>query len=345
MSKDLRHEKNCLNCGHEVPERFCTHCGQENTPAHEPFGHLLKHFAADVVHYDSKFHTSIAYLLFRPGRLTKEYLAGKRVSYIHPIRLYIFVSFVFFFTAFAINKHEEVEGEKATQHALLQSATDTLSHVLKGVQLDSEDGKPGTNVADYTSRITHTSLDSTFASRSDSKGWEQFHSVAAYDSAQKTLPDSLRDGKGERWLYRRLIYLRHKYNNANYQEIFMEMIQHDGPKVMFLLLPLFALLMKAMYNWKRWFYADHAIFSIHVHSFWFILFLVVLILGRIFNTDVFNGWGWMLGFFYLMAAMRNTYSQGWGKSFIKASVISVAYCCSVLIVFLLFLLLAFAVIL
>lgn len=345
MSKDLRHEKNCLNCGHEVPERFCTYCGQENTPAHEPFGHLLKHFAADVVHYDSKFHTSLVYLLFRPGRLTKEYLAGKRMSYIHPIRLYIFVSFVFFFTAFAINKREEVEEEKVEQHAVINTAKDTLVHALRGIRLDTLDDKDAADVTALTNSTTSAVLDSTFASKAGNGEWMKFHSVAAYDSAQKTLPDSLRDGKGERWLYRRLIYLRHKYNNANWREIFMEMVQHDGPKVMFLLLPLFALLLKAMYNWKRWFYADHAIFSIHVHSFWFILFLVVLILDRVFGTNGFDGWGWLIGFFYLMAAMRNTYSQGWGKSFLKASVISVGYFASVLIVFLLFLVLAFAVIL
>src|SRR5476651_1345786 len=93
---NLRHDKTCLNCGTEVQERFCTHCGQENTEPKESFGHLLRHFFADVTHYDSQFFTTLKYLIFRPGFLTVQYNAGKRLSYLNPIRMYIFISAVFF---------------------------------------------------------------------------------------------------------------------------------------------------------------------------------------------------------------------------------------------------------
>lgn len=96
-SQPLRKEKNCLNCGTEVPERYCTHCGQENAVPHETFTHLVKHFVADIFHYDSQFLTTLKYLLFKPGFLSREYMAGKRVRYVNPIKLYVFISFVFFF--------------------------------------------------------------------------------------------------------------------------------------------------------------------------------------------------------------------------------------------------------
>ncbi|MGM5630438.1 DUF3667 domain-containing protein [Apibacter raozihei] len=59
--------------------------------------YLFKHFAEDLVHYDSKFWQTIKYLLFYPGKLTNDYLSGKRKSQVAPVKLYIFISFLTFF--------------------------------------------------------------------------------------------------------------------------------------------------------------------------------------------------------------------------------------------------------
>src|ERR1700761_4916430 len=99
--KHLRKEKTCLNCGAVVQDKFCSHCGQLNAEPKESFGHLIGHFLEDVTHYDSQLFTTIRDLLFRPGFLTKEYVAGKRVSYLNPIRMYIFISAVFFLVLFS----------------------------------------------------------------------------------------------------------------------------------------------------------------------------------------------------------------------------------------------------
>ncbi|NSL91026.1 DUF3667 domain-containing protein [Chitinophaga sp. Mgbs1] len=139
----LRSEKNCLNCGAEVPERFCSHCGQENKVPHETFSHLFKHFVADIFHYDSQFFNTLKYLVFRPGFLSREYSAGKRVKYVNPIKLYVFISFVCFFGIFALQPHAKHDGHKNTitigqdtteQHAVAEEeelkemvVTDTLS--------------------------------------------------------------------------------------------------------------------------------------------------------------------------------------------------------------------------
>lgn len=97
MSKHhLRHDKICANCGHLVEQRFCSACGQENTETRQSFGHLIHHFFEDLTHYDGAFWRTMKYLLLRPAYLTKQYLAGKRSSFVPPVRLYIFISFVTF---------------------------------------------------------------------------------------------------------------------------------------------------------------------------------------------------------------------------------------------------------
>ncbi|RAW02761.1 DUF3667 domain-containing protein [Pseudochryseolinea flava] len=86
-----RTETDCLNCGAEVTGKFCSACGQENIEVHDSFFHLVGHFVADYFHYDSKFLRSMKLLFFRPGFLTKQYWDGRRVAYIHPLRLYFFI--------------------------------------------------------------------------------------------------------------------------------------------------------------------------------------------------------------------------------------------------------------
>uniref|UniRef100_A0ABZ2YMC8 DUF3667 domain-containing protein n=1 Tax=Chitinophaga pollutisoli TaxID=3133966 RepID=A0ABZ2YMC8_9BACT len=95
-TQHLRQEKTCLNCGHPLPDGFCGHGGQENVETGESFGHLVNHFFQDITCYDSKFLTTLKFLFFYPGLLTREYIAGKRMSYVNPVRLYVFTSFVFF---------------------------------------------------------------------------------------------------------------------------------------------------------------------------------------------------------------------------------------------------------
>jgi hypothetical protein len=92
--KKYRTETNCLNCGATVERKFCPECGQENIEVQENFFHLVGHFTADYLHYDSKFLKSLKLLIFKPGFLAKQYLEGKRTSYIHPLRLFFFVTII-----------------------------------------------------------------------------------------------------------------------------------------------------------------------------------------------------------------------------------------------------------
>jgi hypothetical protein len=89
--KKYRVETDCLNCGARVNGKFCSECGQENLEVRDNFLHLVGHFFADYFHYDSKFLRSMKLLFLKPGFLTKQYWDGKRVEYIHPLRLYFFI--------------------------------------------------------------------------------------------------------------------------------------------------------------------------------------------------------------------------------------------------------------
>src|SRR5690242_461635 len=102
--KNYRSEKTCLNCGTEVTNKFCPECGQENLETRENFFHLLGHFISDYFHFDSKFFRSLIPLFTKPGFLTKEYWQGRRVHYIHPLRLFFFITILFMISITAFYK-------------------------------------------------------------------------------------------------------------------------------------------------------------------------------------------------------------------------------------------------
>jgi hypothetical protein len=102
-----RKENNCLNCGAEVIGKFCHNCGQPNIEPKETVWQLINHFFADITHFDGKIFSSLRLVILKPGFLSKQYILGKRMSYLHPIRMYLFVSAIFFLIFFSVVKINE----------------------------------------------------------------------------------------------------------------------------------------------------------------------------------------------------------------------------------------------
>ena len=91
----------CANCGSDLTGKFCHQCGQKQIHRHEfSLKHFVGHVVHEITHFDSnKVLKTFFTLLFRPGVLTSEYLAGKKGSYINPIRIYLTFSALYFLFA------------------------------------------------------------------------------------------------------------------------------------------------------------------------------------------------------------------------------------------------------
>lgn len=96
MARQLRRAAVCLNCGHAVDGNFCSECGQENTDYRVSLRRLLGDVADELFQVESRLWRSLWHPVRYPGRLTREYNAGRRVRYTSPLRLYLLTSVVYF---------------------------------------------------------------------------------------------------------------------------------------------------------------------------------------------------------------------------------------------------------
>jgi hypothetical protein len=269
------------------------------------FGELVKDFFVNYFSFDTKFVRSIKPFLIQPGELTKLFIAGKRASYVNPLRLYIIISVIFFFlstlyikesvTFVGASNGDEVEmelsdaikeegGGDTTRASLL--AFQTIKEVLEDESLTNQ------QAMDSLSNMGGIKIDSTFMGNIF---FSQMRKVARQDL-----------------------------------EIFLAYVMQNMPVMMFLLLPIYALLLKLLYIRRNVLYVKHLIHGVHLHAFTFFLLTLMLVLSLVFETlPVLNEWLQMilflLLFVYIYASMLRVYQQGWFKTLLKFSVLGFFY--------------------
>ena len=331
--KPKQHNEYCLNCGTKLQDIFCHHCGQKDLPKRQTLGELLTNFISSFWSYEGKFFLTAKYLLTRPGFLAKEYSEGKRESYYHPARMYVFISFVFFLTLVLVpdsNKEEEMKD-------ISKADAKEVNRELKEAGLDTITNNQGLNniiskaVADSVRKDMEKEGVFTKAKKkknaSDfSFSGPPFSSIKEYDSAQNILPDEKRDGWIVRKLNSRAIEINKRYEGDDagkrFGKDFGQAFIDNFSKVLFYLLPVFALLLKSLYMRRDFFYSEHLVFSIYYYNFFFIAGTLYMIVNLIPGLD------WLTYFIviwimaYLLWAMKRTYQQSWRKTILKYSIFS-----------------------
>lgn len=352
-----RKEKNCLNCNAIVAGRFCQVCGQENIETHETFGHLATHFISDIFHFDGQFFSTLKYLLFRPGFLTYEYVRGRRASYLNPVKMFVFISAIFFLYYVSVYKPEINLGKEGkpnytaaqVKDMLLSDIADLDSLKRKGgatVLFNGQVDKKKTEISEALSELEKdTTRKNEIYNRLEGPtffGENIYDSEQQYDSLQKLLPEKDRDG----WLTRRItlrnIQLTERYHEGRNEMVngLVEAFEHHLPQMMFLSLPLFALVLQLLYvRHKLLFYVNHIIYAVHLYCAVYIFIFFVLVTGKLQSWLHLKFLQWVSNIiivwamYYSFRAMKIFYAQGAGKTLLKWMILSVS---ALLILLLLF---------
>lgn len=313
-----REEKICLNCNAQLTGRFCADCGQENVEPKETVWHLFVHFFNDVTHFDGKFFTTMKPLLLKPGFLTNEYVKGRRASYLNPIRMYLFISAVFFLLLMSAVGDNFTAGETVTINGKEKVPIDSLDKLLAAEGLDSLERKAMTDSVRKNSLAGENNFN-----RFDFFDKNSPHTIHEYDSLQKKLPKKERDDFLDRWGTKRLIAVN-EYVEKHGRREFMNKVWanswHSLPKVFFISLPIFAMMLMLLYVRRRkdFYYVSHAIFTVHIYCFSFILWTIFLLLQNIpYVGGILAGLIPFIIFFYLYKAMRKFYKQGRAITILK----------------------------
>jgi len=218
-------------------------------------------------------------------------------------------------------------------------AMDSLAFDAFTKNVNKEDGKPAVPM---TRPEFKKYFDSTLLQGGIHFTNTKYKSKAEYDSVLAT-------GKKDNWLRRQLIYkqieINEKYPNQGGEALkdYLNILLHSLPQIFFILLPIFALILKLLYiRRKDYYYVNHGIFSIHFYIFSFITLLILFGLGELNNKldwklitfiQVLIGLGI---FFYLYKAMRNFYRQRRAKTVFKFTILCFLLFITIMLLFLIF---------
>lgn len=321
MSHAARKLPACPNCGTDLtaePNDFCPRCGQPNQDINVTFGHVVEETLEGVFHFDSKVWRTFRELLFQPGKLTVDFLAGRRAAFVPPIRLYIFLSVIFFFLLSKL--------DRATQEARNPAKPETNQRaVAQGKLLGGNVGvSVGANKPMAEIQFDGGDSASFAFSTADVRNRPLMERLASGNA--KALDSFLiaRQARPSWWL--RLLVKRF----ARLQIVDEAEKEHTTLRNlsvgMFILMPLFGLLLKLFYRRQRPFYVQHLIFSVHLHCFFFILAGTAIVLTWVLPAawNVAPALG-AVAWAYWLLAVRRFSGQSFGRTLWKSSLLFGGY--------------------
>ena len=322
----------CANCHADLSGEYCAACGQR----HEPHVHTVAHFAGEalesVSHADSRLWRTLWYLLARPGFLTREFFAGRRVSYLPPFRLYLVISVVFFLVVGQPEGEAFDAGERAETTAGRVESMNSAAAAL-----EKQTGPGSKELKLVAARMRQQAEREKAALKTEESGTEDAapesvvepkgvlkdqNAMTEFCNAFKK-PDPTANEN-----YAKLHSACAKITKDGGQEVARTVV-HNIPRGMFVFLPLLALAMKPLYWRPKRYYVEHLLFLIHNHAFVFLVLTILALLelvpvvGEHLGPFKFAAWVYMI--WYLFRGMRNYYGQGWWLTFAKYLQIGLSY--------------------
>jgi hypothetical protein len=263
----------CRNCGAALAGHYCSQCGQA-AEVHVPSVKEIIHEVLEgLTHSDSRLWNTLKCLWLKPGGLTLEFIAGRRVAYLPPFRLYLILSVLYFFLS-SLTHQQLVVMELPIGDQSVH--TNTKDFQCGDINSLIKIGRP-----DWNARLVHAC------------------NVARSD------------------------------NGASASHV----VEGIVPKVMFVFLPLIALLHMLMYWRPRHRYAEHLLFFLHIHAFFFSIATLSLLSDVATSKwtaakpvgDAFGLLLFLLVVFYSILALRRVFQQSWPKTLLKAALLFFVY--------------------
>lgn len=305
---------NCFNCGAAVRGRYCLDCGQP-TDTHVPtLPELLGDYLVGILNLDSRIWRTLRALLFHPGKLTQEYLAGKRARYILPLRLYIAMSIIFFLVAALPEPSNDLD--------------DVDPELFDGVEVTMPDGVEVTLPQEVQQEIADEiaaarAAEAEALANPDEDAARSCNFGLASEAMEARLKEACLEARADDFEKLRTGFL-------------------DNMALMaFLVIPVMAAAFKLFYFFTGRGYLEHLAFLCHTHAFTLLLFAFIDLMADVGNFIPSLTWpiGILLAVLmlylpvYYYKAMRRVYGQGRGLTLAKLLPLFMVYATVTTLVF------------
>lgn len=353
----------CQNCGVPLLGEHCYACGQPVKGLVRHFSSIVGDFFDSVFNIDARVFRTLWPLFAKPGYLTKEYFEGHRIRFVSPVRLFVFLSIVTFFVAqftldFGDTNVNFNGGNDAIASAkTVQEVTERRDAALKGFAQTKKGmqgtpgaaGIPGIEVAEDAVRTAaERRIKQLQAAEKAGKP------VPAADAGGLEADDSDLQFNDKPWhpetnpieIPWAPAFINRKFNEmaghakdnvARMQKdpnLFKDAVLKAVPSTLFVLMPIFALMLKITYALKRRLYMEHLIVALHSHAFLCLSLLVMFVVmsledavapraGGLFTLAETLLWIWMP--LYLLLMQKRVYGQGWILTVLKYCVLGLCY--------------------
>jgi ribosomal protein L32 len=338
--KELPHLSHCENCGTKLTGHYCSQCGQAAIDYRRSFGHVILDVLNEFLNWDSKFFGTLGLLITRPWRLTNEFVEGKRVRHVHPLRLYLLASVLFFFAVnygakgLKLDLGKIPEEKRAEVAAAIADKRAEIEKELQKENLSPDDRKKAREVLDYLTKpspsptasaspkSTASPTPSSVPSASPTESTQRKYGAVGdrpflvFDENEKTSTPF------ERWLEARAKEKMGEHGTK--MGLFITTLFSNLPYMMLCCIPLFAFVLKVLYIRRHIFYIDHLIYALHIHSFFYTGIMLIVLATMGLNRSIpgtFADWViallWITFVVQIFLSIRYVYRQGWFISTLK----------------------------
>lgn len=287
----------CKNCSNDFRGNFCPQCGQSVFEYQRPFRFLLADFTGNLFAFDTRFWKSLKALTIQPGRLTQDFISGKRARYMPPFRFYIFISFIFFlvFSSFLGNEVAVSAQNKEKVYQALEETEALPPEVIQAID--------SINAQENTLNINFN-LGASAQESQTSTQEENAQNLADVEKLKGAVVSVMENPK---------IYLNS----------FLKFLSWS----LFLLMPVYALLLWLFNKSTTPYYFAHLIMAVNQHSFWFLVLTLYFGIRILFLQSSYHPEQlllWLLPI-HTFLGYKQLYKRGWGRTLSKSFGIFICY--------------------
>mgnify|MGYP003575544074 CR=1 FL=1 len=304
---------NCTDCGQPVEGKFCSNCGQP-THVHRSLLHLGEEMLHGVLHFDARIWRTLPLLAINPGRLTREWVQGRRTRYVSPLAMFLFTVFLMFFVfSFSGGLESDVNTTMSPQER--SALTENLESARAKLAEDrkASEARPESDALKLTAQAqativsqleTRLGISTEAAPRTDGLApgsWQaQLHDAVA--------SGDLKINTGSKGLDKTLT------KKALNPDLALYKVQQTAYKFSFLLIPISIPFVALLFLWRRGFTLyDHGVFVLYSLTAMSILMMLIAVLGPLWSGFAIAG-ALLFTFgvpVHMFAQLKGAYGLSW----------------------------------